>query len=722
MTGSTSTDDAPDVINASLVSVDLDDVSTEKLREAIVERDGHLRRISTQLEDLQAAHTDLLQRSAAWKDELEIAKTAASSSGANGQSPPIAAPLLPSEPSEAEGSSSSTSTNGPTSTTESALREEITQLRSANSALEDQVRDLRIRSEESRRAIMRLQNEQSDIRAKAKAENRRSLAAVGPGAFSTWNPAALASSMADADEARELRKSKRASLAFGPNAGVARTSYVPTTTYAHRRTGSGSSTGTSSAAAALSTPGLNIDAGSNPESESEADAPIGSSPSPQPSPAINQNGTSRGSMRMSGGLRGLRLSGIISSGTGASLSAPNLDDDKLPGSRRSSFTPSSQARSPVSEISETAASENGDVGFGSRQRMSYTGGGARPAAPHRQMSSDSIHSNGTAAGDDNLGLPGTARPFSVSPSPSLHSKMGSPILEEHDGGMRIKDLDDTLDAGNSPQSRFSTLTGLRKGSNSGGTRPALAPAAAAMAAQAELQSEVDRLKRELVKAKNDFEEAEEARSASEECLRALKEFIAKHDGEEDGGRRGSDAPPPPAKDGGMRDDNTPSTPKRTSTLSSGQTAALKGLKLPPLPSSTEPDEERTPGATSSFFSPGGSWTSSSTTTTGAGATGTGAQGLWNSSNWSARFSNFPQLIRMSTGASGTTTTGEGPLSPAAVVSAPPPAPSKAPAPARPSSERDSISAASIPATATATASSSSAEGSGTTSAPTSSSS
>ncbi|KAE8268911.1 hypothetical protein A4X09_0g3431 [Tilletia walkeri] len=718
MTGSTSTDDAPDVINASLVSVDLDDVSTEKLREAIQERDGHLRRISTQLQDLQTAHTDLLQRSAAWKDELEIAKTAVSSSGTNGQSPPIAAPLLPSE---AEGSSSSA--NGPTSTTESALREEITQLRSANSALEDQVRDLRIRSEESRRAIMRLQNEQSDIRAKAKAENRRSLAAVGPGAsFSTWNPAALASSMADADEARELRKSKRASLAFGPNAGVARTSYVPTTTtYAHRRTGSGSSTGTSSAAAALSTPGLNIDAGSNPESESEADAPIGSSPSPQPSPAINQNGTSRGSMRMSGGLRGLRLSGIISSGTGASLSAPNLDDDKLPGSRRSSFTPSSQARSPVSEISETAASENGDVGFGSRQRMSYTG--ARPAAPHRQMSSDSIHSNGTAAGDDNLGLPGTARPFSVSPSPSLHSKMGSPILEEHDGGMRIKDLDDTLDAGSSPQSRFSTLTGLRKGSSSGGTRPALAPAAAAMAAQAELQSEVDRLKRELVKAKNDFEEAEEARSASEECLRALKEFIAKHDGEEDGARRASDAPPPPAKDGGMSRD-TPSTPKRTSTLSSGQTAALKGLKLPPLPSSTEPDEERTPGATSSFFSPGGGWTSSSSST-GAGAgttgTGTGAQGLWNSSNWSARFSNFPQLIRMSTGASGSTasTTGEGPLSPAAVVSAPPPAPSKAPAPARPSSDRDSISAASIPATATT--SSSSADGSGTASAPTSSS-
>ncbi|CAD6893633.1 unnamed protein product [Tilletia controversa] len=648
----------------------LSDASPEQLREAIEERDSQITRISAQLQDLQHAHADLLQRSAAWKDELEIAKTEANHA-------------------QHDQPTSSRSAEGLSQEEEDALKAEVAQLRTANSALEDQVRDLRIRSEEGRRAIMRLQNESSDNRAKAKAENRRSLA-VGSSAanvFSTWN-SATAATMADADEARELRKSKRASLAFGPNAGGHRTSYASTASTAyssHRRTASGSSTGTNAAAAAagsLSAPGVNIDAASGADSETEADAGGAATPS------IGQNGvagtgTGRGSMRMSGGLRGLRLSGIISSGAVSGLAAPNQDDDKLSsGSRRSSFNnaPSSQARSPGEIPESSAASENGDAtGFpiANRNRFSYSG--SRPPIPNRQSSSDSIHSNGTAGDDNNnIGLlPGSnTRPFSVSPSPSLHSKVGSPIMEEHDGQPSFEAEDATLHS--SPESRFSTLTGLRKGSSNGNRPTAVLATMAAQQQATELQSEVDRLKRELSKAKMDYEEAEEARSASEECLRALKEFIAKHDGDDDdagggGGGSGEGAPPPRAKDGAA-----PSTPKRTNTLSAGQTAALKGLKLPPLPSSTEAEEEeRTPGATTTFFSPGGS--SARGSISGASSS---AQGLWNSSNWSARFSNFPQLIRMSTGAgagagaTGAPSTaggggGELPLTPAAVVSSSP---------------------------------------------------
>ncbi|KAK0526156.1 hypothetical protein OC834_004896 [Tilletia horrida] len=725
---------------------DLDSLSAQQVRSLIDDRDALIQRLHSQLEDLKSAHSDLLQRSAAWKDELETSKAAVAatsstsrpSSASSTTSPPAAAaaaaPAAAANIAESPSSSSS-------STNEAALRDEVTQLRSANSALEDQVRDLRIRAEESRRAIMRLQNEHSETRAKAKAENRRSMAVSS--AASTWNSATLAA-MADGDEARELRKSKRASLAFGPNAAGLRTSYASTTatnTSSHRRTASGSSTGTNSAAAGGAgggMPGVNIDAGSGAESESEADTtstPALPGFSPNPSSSSYSNGVTRGPTRMSGGLRGLRLSGMFSgSGGGAGaggtsaigLTAPgSLDEDAAArsASRRASFNSSAAsssqpARSPISDVGpsyESALSDHGGDAPGSatglnRNRFSYSG--ARPSVPNRQSSSSSILSSGTAF-DDNLGLPGTAggsngstRPFSVSPSPSLHSKVGSPILEENDGSRPSEVEDETIEANESPRSRFATLTGLRTSNtntNGGASgRPPLAPALTSMAAQAELQAEVDRLKRELAKAKNAYEEAEEARVASEECLRALKDFIAKHDDEEEevgtgadaqeGGGESGAAPALPAKDragaGAAAGIKSPSTPKNTSTLTAGQTAALKGLKLPPLPSSTETDddEERTPGP-NSIGGGGGGKTPVAPSPAAAAAGAGAASSLWTSSNWSARFSNFPQLIRMSTGASGTSTTsassaagaGAGaagterdlPLSPAARLSSPP---------------------------------------------------
>ncbi|KAK0547004.1 hypothetical protein OC846_005033 [Tilletia horrida] len=694
--GDTSTDTpkpaaTPEFAPTPLPPDDDDSLDTAQLRKLILERDNHIERITAKLTDLQSAHSDLLQRSSQWRDELESVNATGpkrddeAKQGEDGftsvslkdevehgssSSPP---PQSPSDSATGRSSSSSSSsTSGAAeNATEAALKAQVTSLKQTNSALEDQVRDLRIRFEESRRAIMRLQNEQSDIRAKAKAENRRSLAVAsvavssaagggggggGASQYITWNPATF-QAMADAEEAKELKKSKRASLAFGPNAVGSRTSYASS---GHRRTASGSSTGTNSGAVGAGVPGVNVDAGSGAESESDADhqKDINATPIAAIGGGAG-SGLNRGSVRMSGGLRGLRLSGIISSGSGGNNgSAPspggllssmfnsnNDDDGKSSSSRRTSFNSAAGAnqppRSPISDVPDTVS----DIGDKENHRLSnrYSLSGSRPVMiPNRQSSSGSVLSNGTV-GDDALAPPGSSGRFSVSPSPSLHSKVGSPILEEQ----QQSPIDGA--EGDSPKSRFSTLTGTN--------RTSAAAAAAASGKATELQSEVDRLKRELAKAKLEIDEANEARSASEECLRALKDFIAKHDDLDNNGN-GAVAPPTPAKEKAFA-----AVPSRnTSSLSAGQTAALKGLKLPPLPSSTDDDAqtdaERTPHGSSSaasfvagMMSPGRTPTaptaaaSAGTNATANGSASTG--GMWSSSNWSARFSGFPQLMRMS---------------------------------------------------------------------------
>ncbi|KAL9931536.1 hypothetical protein V8E36_009533 [Tilletia maclaganii] len=657
---------SPDFIPTPLPPSDLDDLSPQQLRNLIEERDSHIRKLSNQLQDLRQVHSELLERSANWKDELEAVQLGAGSTADTipAESTISLSDSAPSSESSHQSRSeqvahnASTSAHGP-SAKEVELQAEVTKLRSENATLEDQIRDLRIRSEESRRAIMRLQNEQSDIRAKAKAENRRSLA-VGP---TTWNPATLAG-MADADEARELRKSKRASLVFGPNAAGVRTSFASAAaaqpSSSHRRTASGGSTGTSSAASG----GLNIDTGAGAEPDMETDvAPLSASS------AVGTNTIGRGPTRMSGGLRGLRLSGIFSPSTGGGpgLSAPALDDDKSSASRRASFnsaTSGGPPRSPIGETPDSSQAENGEPAGppnGNRQRLSY-----------RQSSSSTISTLSNGYGEDNLGLPGGSRPFSVSPSPSLYSKVGSPIMEENDGARSpdIAELEHGVES-DSPRSRFATLTGIGR-SNTGNNRASVASAAAAFAAQADLQAEVDRLKKELAKTKADYEEAEEARSASEECLRALKDFIAKHDEAElDAGKtpyRNVAPPPTPAKDATLA---SPSTPRNTSTLSAAQTAALKGLKLPPLPSSTEMmDDDDQVGSSKT---PVASTSSSSTSSAAPSSVASTASTLWSSSSWGARFSGFPQLMRMSTGTSTTSNATSAEASEAGSAPAPAPA-------------------------------------------------
>ncbi|WWC60477.1 uncharacterized protein I303_103050 [Kwoniella dejecticola CBS 10117] len=83
--------------------------------------------------------------------------------------------------------------------------------------------------------------------------------------------------------------------------------------------------------------------------------------------------------------------------------------------------------------------------------------------------------------------------------------------------------------------------------------------------------EASRLKGELAAMQNKLEESEEARMASEVCLKALREFMASNSSSSSGGEGGI------AADGEM----------------SGSTAdLLKGIRLPPLPTDRDADEEQ----------------------------------------------------------------------------------------------------------------------------------
>ncbi|PWN41073.1 hypothetical protein IE81DRAFT_196454 [Ceraceosorus guamensis] len=155
-------------------------------------------------------------------------------------------------------------TNGPLNAAQARISALETQVETERSLREDEeakVQDLRLRAEESRRAIMRLQGEAAGT----KKDNRRS---VGPSSLANWVPPSSAgydrdsfnvaptsgaagtggangntgSSTVDEEEMLARRRSKRASLAFGASA-AGRSGFGPASSsligIGHRRTASG---------------------------------------------------------------------------------------------------------------------------------------------------------------------------------------------------------------------------------------------------------------------------------------------------------------------------------------------------------------------------------------------------------------------------------------------------------------------------------------------------
>lgn len=376
-------------------------------KEALLLRNQALQNAKSRFENLSSSHNELLQRSSAWKDELETIRDV----------------------------------------TLKKAEQDLNLSRAENEGLQDRIKDLRFRAEESRRAIMRMQGERKTASGTA---DRRSVTASS---LVGWNPAMVGGSDGDASRASsnaattaDERRGKRSTILFGSSSAAGNRASR------HVRTGSGtrvpSSPGTSTTA---------ID-------ESEGDT--------------EQTPRSGGSMRP------IRLSS--------------------------------------GDYDERQSNDGLSISNG---RRSVTAGGLAPPSS-------------------------TSRPLSVysqSPTPSVtsaHSGLGSPILEE-------RPLAPTLSA--SPGLDDEPLTAKP-------TTPHLSSSGfGAMQLVRQKYDELTKMNEELRAMRIKLDEAVEARSASDSCLKALKDFIG--EGRPEAGEEAR--------------------------------AALRGVKLPPLP--TDDDLEDSTG-------------------------------------------------------------------------------------------------------------------------------
>lgn len=343
------------------------------MRLELSKKSQSIAQLTEEIDQVKASHSVVLQRSAEWQDELETLR--------------LRVPQL---------------------------EEELRNERQAKEAESDRVKDLRIRAEESRRAIMRLQGEQSDARAKAKADNRRS-----------WVPAATnPPPVRDEQEEAELKKSKRASLAFGPNALNLNVAARPGSGqgYGHRRTANGS---------------RSVSGASKGEAE-ESEEPL--------------------SPTFANGLRGLRLSGTgTTNGTFSSLLmpvAPNsggAGDDigsSAPNSRRSSFR-SDAGKSPRLAPTDLPQPDSADVPSSSGARLSVPSsslGGQRssmlssPALSQAAASSVGVGSPILEDNEEEETNPSIGAAMAKA-LPNLPSRESSMHFQAHDRELRAKEVE-----------------------------------------------------------------------------------------------------------------------------------------------------------------------------------------------------------------------------------------------------------------------------------------
>lgn len=418
------------------------------------------------------------------------------------------------------------------------LEANVASITAENDELNSTVRDLRVRVEEGRRAIMRLQGQsgsstgQEGLMPSSNASSASNLASVaaqkqenrkstGLGVLSSWNPREIGNGQSPkpdtvneggltsppaaaqtVEELAELKKSKRASLAFGPHAHGNNTMRRM---QGHRRIASGSRIG------------------------EEEDAQSMPPPSHPPSAA--------------GGLRELHLGGAPGSGT------TNANPDRS--SKRISILGGAFLRSPNPEAVDPSIE-------GSPERLQAGVSLLMPSKGSRRTSNSSAISNSNSGiaqlredAENTLAPPRSLSRMSQSPS---QASVSSPILENVD---MLNEFDSEPST-----ARANTTAGFAQQQSTASTSTYQLQRSL-MESKAKLRDRDDQvtlLKRELAAIKNQLDEAKDAREASEACLAALREFV-KADGSVD------------SENGGE------------------QTAkALKGMKLPPLPTDKDADE------------------------------------------------------------------------------------------------------------------------------------
>jgi cell division protein FtsB len=356
------------------------------------------------------------------------------------------------------------------------LESELESVKGERDELNANVRDLRVRVEESRRAIMRLQGREPAVAAANvhqadtvpathnKQDARRSMLAswnprevqAGVGVITT-TPASPSSATdvnpatQDPEELAELKKSKRASLAFGPHAQ----STIARRLHGHRRIASGSKIGAEEGTAG--------DSGLMP-------------------PPIS-----------AGGLRELHLGAAT---VGPSNSAANKRASILGGS--------SIFRAPTPDT----------MADGGEERSSNL---LMPSTRASRRASNSSSVSGPSGDGDNVLAPPMRLHSRISPSPS-HSSIASPIRERDD----FVEEDEPV-----------TATALTSGVFGQQQQAATAQAnyqmqRSIMEGKARLRDrddQINHLKKEMAALRMQLDEANDARAASDACLSALRDFV-----------------------------------------------------------------------------------------------------------------------------------------------------------------------------------------------------
>lgn len=422
------------------------------------------------------------------------------------------------------------------------LEANVASITAERDELNSTVRDLRVRVEEGRRAIMRLQGQSgsstaqeglmsssnassvSNLASLASAQKQENRKSTGLGVLSSWNPKEISNGPSPkpetgnegtpaspppaaqtAEELAELKKSKRASLAFGPHAHGNNTMRRM---HGHRRIASGSRIG------------------------EEEDAQSMPPPSHPPSAA--------------GGLRELHLGGVSgSSGT------TNANADRS--SKRISILSGAYLRSPNPEAVDYSTE-------GSPERLQAGASLLMPSKSSRRTSNSSAMSNSNTGiaqlredVENTLAPPRSLSRMSQSPS---QASVSSPIQE-------TLDLSNEFDSEPSTARANTTIGFAQQQSQSAAPTSNYQLQRSLMESKAKLRDRDDQvlsLKRELMAIKNQLDEAKDAREASEACLAALREFVK--------------------------------ADRNTDTENGGEKTAqaLKGMKLPPLPTDKDTDD------------------------------------------------------------------------------------------------------------------------------------
>ncbi|CAO1628703.1 unnamed protein product [Sympodiomycopsis kandeliae] len=423
---------AADLPDLNALPQDIESLQTllQSSHASLLSRNQTITSLHSQLDHITNSHDTILTRSAEWKDELESLRT---------QVP--------------------------------QLKHQLMQTTAEKSELEDRVKDLRVRSEESRRAIMRLQGEQ-----RTKADNRRSVA---------WNPHDIPAGLAE--EHDPSLSSSSSSAAAGPSSTASKRSTIMFGSAAanksrHTRTASG---GRSSHFQLE--PTQRYAAGSDQGDNTASADPVADSLATL---SANSANTSRRSSSLappsSSHLMGLNINGAALSSSPASSSAAL------------STSPSSGAPAATTSAPQSAASSSGG-----------------------------------------------ARPLTLMASPNMASSAAtSPVLDSHSARWSPPTASEEQDS--TPSSRPVTI--MSGGSNTSQSR--------VMQIVRQKETELERLHSEMRLMRVRLDEALDAKRASDDCLKALKEFIG------EGGPEGE----------------------------AEARQALRGVKLPPLPTDETQNE------------------------------------------------------------------------------------------------------------------------------------